>query len=105
MSSKVALDILLVQASSVPCERAFSSRKETCILWRSLLFTCMPEVPQVSNQLYKEESLDFMSHWIANEEGYSIEKVTKAAKNELLSLLSSMKCDELLDLLNSSRQQ
>ena len=65
----------------------------------------MPEVLQVSNQLYKEESLDFTSHWIANEEGYSIEKVTEAAINELLS---STKCDELLDLLqnmNTSRQQ
>jgi hypothetical protein len=94
----VALDVLPVQASSIPCERAFSSSKETCVMRRSLLSTGMLEVLQVLKQLYKAERLDFTSSWIANEEDYSIEKATEAAINELVS---SAKCDELLDLLQS----
>lgn len=34
---RVALDILPVQASSVPCKRVFSSIKETDTLWQSHL--------------------------------------------------------------------
>jgi hypothetical protein len=44
----------------------------------------MLEVLQVLKYLYKEERLDFTSHWIANEDDYSIEKVTEAAINELV---------------------
>ncbi len=100
----MALDILPVQASAVPCERAFSSSKETCVLRRSLLSSGMLEVLQVLKHLYKGERLDFASHWIASEEDYSIEMATKAAINELVS---SAKCEELLDLLrnmDSARQ-
>lgn len=53
---------------------------------------------QVLKHLYSEERLDFISHWIANEDDYSIEKTTEAAINELVS---SAKCEELLDLLHS----
>jgi hypothetical protein len=72
---------------------------------RSLLSTGMLEVLQVLKHLYKAERMDFTSHWIANEEDYSIIKATEAAINELVS---SAKCDELLDLLrnmDSTRQQ
>jgi hypothetical protein len=65
----------------------------------------MLEVLQVLKHHYKEERLDFISHWIANEDDYSIEMATEAAINELVS---SAKCDELLDLLHSmdnNRQQ
>jgi hypothetical protein len=47
---------------------------------------------------YKEECLDFTSHWIAKEEDYSIEKATEGAINELVV---SAKCEELLDLLRN----
>ena len=36
------------------------------------------EVLQVPKHLYKQEHLDFTSHWIVKEEDYSIEKVTEA---------------------------
>jgi len=102
---RVALDILPVQASAVPCERAFSSSKETCVLRRSLLSAGMLEVLQVLKHLYKGERLDFTSHWIANEEDYSIEKATEAAISELMT---SAKSEELLDLfynMDIARQQ
>ncbi|KAH9981820.1 hypothetical protein BJV74DRAFT_759177, partial [Russula compacta] len=61
--------ILPVQASSVPCEPAFSVNKETCVMQRSPLSTGVLEVLQVlkHQHLYKEEHLDFTSLRIANE--------------------------------------
>ena len=101
---KVALDILPVQAA-VPCERVFSSSKETCVLRRSFPSTGVVEVLKVVKHFYREECLDFTSHWIANEDDYSIEKATEPAIDELVS---SAKSEELLDLLHSmdhARQQ
>jgi hypothetical protein len=95
---RVALDILPVQASAAPCERIFSSSKETCIVRRSLLSASLVEILQVLKQLYKEERLDFTSHWIAKEEDYSIEHATEAAIRELMS---TGRTEELLDLLRS----
>jgi|ERR1700722_331064 len=95
---RVALDILPVQASSVPCERIFSSSKETCVLRRSLLSASLLEMLQVLKQLYKDTHLDFTLDWIAKEDDYSIERATEAAIHELMS---TGKTDELLDLLRS----
>ena len=98
---KVALDILPVQASSVSCERIFSSSKETCALRRNLLSPALLEVLQVLKHIYKQGRLDFTSHLITTEEDYSIERVTEEAINELVSL---GKTDELLDLLRSMEE-
>jgi hypothetical protein len=95
---KVVLDILPVQASAVPCERIFSSSKETCALRRSLLSASMLEVLQVLKHLYKQEHLDFTSYLVAKEEDYLIENATAAAIQELVS---AAKTDELLDLLRN----
>jgi hypothetical protein len=56
------------------------------------------EVLQVLKHLYKQDRLDFSSHWIAKEEDYSIENATEAAIKELVS---AGKSEELLDLLRS----
>jgi hypothetical protein len=53
----------------------------------------MLEILQVLKHLFKQERLDFASHWIANGD-YSIEKVTEAAIHELVSAREI----ELLDL-------
>jgi hypothetical protein len=95
---KVALDILPVQVSSVSCEWIFSSSKETCAMRRNLLSSALLEVLQVLKHIYKQGRLDFTSELVATEEDYSIESVTEAAVNELVSLGKS---DELLDLLHS----
>ena len=95
---KVALDILPAQAFSVPCERIFSSSKETCTLRRNILSAALLEVRQVLKHLYKQERLDFMSQWVSRKEDYSIEYATETAINELVS---SGKSDELVDLLRS----
>jgi uncharacterized protein YaeQ len=94
----VALDILPVQASAVPCERIFSSSKETCALRRSLLSASVLEILQVLKHLYKEEHLQFSSHLVAKEEDYAIDHATEEAIQELISLGN---IEELRDLLNS----
>jgi hypothetical protein len=95
---KVSLDILPVQASAVPRERLFSLSKETCTLRRNLLSAATIEVLQVLKHLYKQDRLNFTSHWIAKEEDYSIEMATEAA---IWELVSSGKNEELLDLLRN----
>ena len=94
----VALDVLPVQASAVPCERAFSSSKETCALRQSLLSASTLEVLQVLKQLYKDEQLNFVSHLLAKEDDYAINHATEAAIHELIS---AGDLEELRDLLNA----
>jgi hypothetical protein len=94
----IALDILPVQASAVPCEQIFSSSKETCALRRSLLSASTLEVLQVLKQLYKDEHLQFVSHLLAKEDDYTIDHATEMAIHELISLGNK---EELCDLLNN----
>ena len=94
----VALDILPVQTSAVPCERIFSPSKETCALRHSLRSTSMLEVLQVLKQLYKEENLQSISHLLAKEDDSAIDHGTEAAIHELVS---SGNMEELWDLFNN----
>ena len=94
----VALDILPVQASAAPCERIFSSSKETCTLRRSLRFASTLEVLQVLKQLYKEENLQFVSHLLTKEDDSAIDHATEVAIHELVS---SENMEELWDLFNN----
>ncbi|KIJ16784.1 hypothetical protein PAXINDRAFT_74842, partial [Paxillus involutus ATCC 200175] len=57
----VALDILPVQTSAVPCQRVFSSSAETCIKHRNNLSPGLLEVLQVLEYVYKHERLNFCS--------------------------------------------
>lgn len=43
----MALDVLPIQASAVPCERVFSSSKETCTMRRSRIDPSLMEALQV----------------------------------------------------------
>lgn len=49
----IVLDVLLVQASSVPCERVFSSRKDTDMAPRNSMLRKMLEVFQVLNFVFR----------------------------------------------------
>ncbi|KZT30253.1 hATC-domain-containing protein, partial [Neolentinus lepideus HHB14362 ss-1] len=59
----VALDILPVQASAVPCERVFSSSGETDDARRSRLSVFIFEVLQILKYLYRHEHLNFTADW------------------------------------------
>lgn len=98
----VALDVLPVQASAVPCERVFSSSKETCTLRRNRISSSLLEALQVLKYSYKQDRLDFMTGYLAKEEDYAIEgELTPAAIEELLTL---GKVDELSDLIHNSKE-
>ncbi|KAJ3838247.1 hypothetical protein F5878DRAFT_500427, partial [Lentinula raphanica] len=62
---RLALDVLPVQASAVPCERPFSSSKETDTDRRSRMSSVLMEVLQVLKSLYHSERLNFTKSWVA----------------------------------------
>ncbi|KAF5369673.1 hypothetical protein D9615_010259 [Tricholomella constricta] len=95
----VAMDVLPVQASAVPCERVFSLSKETTTLRRSCLSPGLMEMLQVLKYAYKQDRLDFTEDWVAKEEDYTIGgEVTESAVRELML---SGKVDELYELLTA----
>ncbi|KAG5649309.1 hypothetical protein H0H81_004694 [Sphagnurus paluster] len=65
---RVALDVLPVQASSVPCERVFSSSKETNTLRRSQLSPAMMEVLQMLKFMFRSDRMDFNDDWLVRED-------------------------------------
>lgn len=66
---KMALDILPIQASAVPCERVFSSSKETCTARRSHIDPDLMEALQLLKyHVRKGESLSFTEGLGRNEE-------------------------------------
>ena len=90
------MDILPAQATAVPCERVFSSSKETCTLRRSQLGPTTIEMLQVLKYLYQRERLDFTTGLLAMEEDYTIEgPVTKSAVLELLKARKEAELHEL----------
>lgn len=93
---RLAMDVLPAQATAVPCERVFSSSKETCTLRRSQLDSTTIERLQILKHLYHHQRLNFTAGLIANEEDYVIEgPVTESA---ILELLQAGKVAELHDL-------
>jgi hypothetical protein len=101
----VALDVLPVQASAVPCERLFSSSKETCTDCRNCILPKLLEALQVRKFLLKQRhagAFDFMEGFMVKEEDYAIDgTLTLYAIEELLSL---GRLDELHDLLRNAEE-
>lgn len=67
---RVALDVLPVQASAVPCERVFSSSKETFTARRTGLSDSNMEMLQIMKYMIKQErdGLNFSSGRLVSEE-------------------------------------
>lgn len=71
----MCLDYLPIQASSVPCERAFSSSAETDTKRRNRISPDLFEALQVVKFHIKKKRLNFMEPWTATVEeleGHSI---------------------------------
>jgi len=97
---QVALDVLPVQASAVPCERVFSSSKETCTDRRNRILPKLLKVLQIIKYGRRQDRLDFMDGILANEEDYTIDgNLTARAVEELIQL---GRIDEIKQLLESA---
>jgi hypothetical protein len=59
----IALDYLPIQASSVPCERVFSSAKETDTVKRNRIHPVLMEALQTLKFSLKKEWFNFTSGW------------------------------------------
>lgn len=97
----VSLDILPIQASSVPCERVFSSAKETFPLRRSNLSAELFEALQILKFSIKQQRLTFTDDWIAKEEEYSIEDDSDVVEQTVRELLGNGKVHELAAYLSN----
>ena len=62
------MDYLPIQATSVPCERVFSSAKETDTAKRNRMSPVLMEALQLLKFLLKKQRLDFISGWAVSEE-------------------------------------
>jgi hypothetical protein len=59
----IALDYLPIQASSVPCERVFSSAKETNTVKHNRIHPVLMEALQTLKFSLKKERFNFTSGW------------------------------------------
>jgi hypothetical protein len=57
------MDYLPIQATSVPCERVFSSAKDTDTAKRNRISPVLMEALQMLKYLLKKERLNFMKGW------------------------------------------
>jgi len=62
------MDYLPIQATSVPCERVFSSAKETDTSKRNRMSPLLMEALQLLKFLLKKQRLDFVGGWATSEE-------------------------------------
>ncbi|KIM64060.1 hypothetical protein SCLCIDRAFT_50902, partial [Scleroderma citrinum Foug A] len=60
---QIAMDYLPIQASSVPCERVFSSSAETMTKRRNRISPILMEALQMTKFFLTKERLDFMDRW------------------------------------------
>jgi len=93
------MDVLPMQASSVPCKRVFSSSKETNMLRWSQLSPETMEMFQVLKFQYHSRRLDFNNKWIASEAKLSVADISLELVNEMLT---DGWVSELSDLLTNN---
>ncbi|KAJ3911829.1 ribonuclease H-like domain-containing protein [Lentinula edodes] len=90
-------------ASAVPCERAFSSGKETNTLRRSRLSSEMMEVLQFLKHVYHSDRLNFTNSWIAQvHEEVDRGTMLNIDSSMIHSMLASGKIRDLCQLMESS---
>ncbi|KAJ7468181.1 hypothetical protein FB451DRAFT_1039850, partial [Mycena latifolia] len=96
---RTALDVLPVQASAMPCERVFSSSKETDTLRRSSLSPVTMEILKLLKFMFRNDRLTFTEGLLCTEQELSVIDVPPAIIEELFS---SGKIVELMALIDSS---
>jgi len=84
----IAMDYLLIQASSVPCEHIFSSAKETDTLKRNRIHPVLMEALQTLKFSLKKERFNFTSGWQTALSDMKRTGKTRTTKDLLAHLLS-----------------
>jgi len=92
------MDVLPAQASAVPCERVFSSSKETCTLRRNRVSRVLLEALQVLKYSYRSDRLSFVEGLsIAKEADYTIcRRLMESAVDELMAAGKYGELEELI---------
>jgi hypothetical protein len=67
MLFSITMDYLPVQATSVPCERVFSSAKDTDTTKRNQISPVLMEALQMLKYMLKKEHLNFIKGWSTSE--------------------------------------
>jgi hypothetical protein len=98
----MAMDYLPVQATSVPCERVFSSAKDTDSAKRNRINPVLMEALQMLKYSLRKERLNFMAGWKTSEDVMSgvSKPVPAGSLNSLLGNEDAI--DKLLKGLVSS---
>lgn len=103
---RVALDVLPAQASAVPCERVFSSSKQTCTDRRSRLAPDTLETLQLLKFAYREDRLEFEDpdDFVTESDLFHLqqmdERLAHVSQLETRNLLMAGKVTELQNLFN-----
>jgi hypothetical protein len=99
----MAMDYLPIQASSVPCERIFSSSAETATKKRNRISPLLMEALQMQKFRLKKERLNFMDGWVTQEkqmveddpdEDLLRKLFERNAHNSFDTIIKSIKFDE-----------
>src|SRR5260370_1519803 len=101
----IALDYLPIQASSVPCERVFSSAKETDTLKCNCIHPVLMEALQTLKFSLKKERFNFTSGWqmaLSEMKGKGNAGTTKDLLVHLLTRDCQATTDALLHVLSDS---
>jgi len=98
----VALDILPVQASSVACERVFSSSKEAITMCRNYLSVELMEVLQFLKYTYRQDRLNLMEGIVSSEQDLLSAEIPSMSIEDVRDLLVKGQINDLIELLNSN---
>lgn len=99
---RLAMDVLPVQASSVPSERVFSSSSETDTVRRSRMSPALIEILQIMKYSFRQERLSFTDHWIPTEEELTALPLTL---EDAATLMSSNSFEQILTHIAAHRSR
>ena len=105
MLFEIALNYLSIQASSVPCERVFSSAKETDTLKRNRIHPVLMEALQTLKFSLKKERFNFISGWQTPQSKMKMTGTTKDLLAHLLTGDHQATTDTLLHTLSDSEDE
>lgn len=93
------MDVLPAQASAVPCERVFSSSKETDTLRRTSMSPLLMEILQILKYTYKAERLSFFGDLVCTEQELSFIDLPSSTIHDLMSRGQISQLSAMLDII------